>query len=206
MGKEFKILKELATISATALELSAVNRLICREIPLGDFRCEYDSLIRDIRNTYQGLIETLQPLTDLAAETDSTATFTDGFAACTEAFKSSYVAALSEPRINAEYTFEKYLQFRKRKEVKTTYPPLQAAFVRFHDLIDKWIDNDIWLAMCIDVVLKQLNLFVDDVAQACQRDPEEGAALYLSCVDQLSPYLLILRTVVDALPLHSVED
>jgi len=38
MGREFKVIKELATISATAVEFAAVNRIICQEIPSPDFR------------------------------------------------------------------------------------------------------------------------------------------------------------------------
>jgi hypothetical protein len=102
--------------------------------------------------------------------------------------------------VYAEFTFEKNLQFRKRKEVKTSYPLLKATFARLQDLIDKWIDNDIWLAMSIDIVLKQLNLCLDDIAEAYKGDPEEAYGVYVSCVGGFGPYLAMISAALSELP------
>jgi len=196
MGREFKVIKELATISATAVEFAAVNRIICQEIPSPDFRREYDSLITDIRATYQVVLDILQPVADITAPEAFNSQFTITY----NRYKEHYQAALSEPRVYAEFTFEKYLQFRKRKEVKTSFPMLKMVFARLHDLIDKWIDNDIWLAMSIDLMLKQLNICLDHVADACKSDPEEAYALYQACTGGFSIYLGIVSEAVKELP------
>ncbi len=196
MGKEFKVLKELATVSATITELAAVNRILCAEIPSTEFRADYDSLISDIRNTYGSVWDTLQPLLALL----DAETFPLQFDALHQWYGERHLVALSEPRFNAEFTYEKYLQFRKRKEVKTGYPPLKAAFSRLHDFIDKWIDNDIWLAMSIDVLLKHLNLVLDEVALLKKSDGEEALALYQSVLGGFGPFLAIIADALESLP------
>lgn len=196
MGREFKVLKELATISATATEFAAVNRILCNELGSPDFRQEYDSLISDIKSTYRVVIDILQPLVDTLDRDVFDKKFTHTY----DWYKGHYQAALSEPRVYAEFTFEKNLQFRKRKEVKTSYPLLKATFARLHDLIDKWIDNDIWLAMSIDIVLKQLNLCLDDIAETYKADFEEAYGVYVSCVGGFPPYLAIISAALSELP------
>lgn len=185
MGKEFKVIKETATVCATIIELAAINKRIRTEITTPDFYEEYDSLLKDILSTYQAFVSILKPLT---ACTDATE-FAEQFPALAEQYEAGYQQALSVARINAEYTFEKYLQFRKRKELKTQYPPLKASFSRLHDLIDKWIDNDIWLAMSIDTVLKMLNLVVTEVKENSVKDIDNAYGLYTASIGTLVPML-----------------
>ncbi len=199
MGNEFKELKAIATISATAVELAAVDTLITGEIGSADFLDEYTSLLLDILNTYRGLETILQPV--LAFHSQEA--FTQGFGASAEWYENHYQAALSEARANAELTFHKYLQFRKRREVGTSFPLLKQAFARLHEYIDKWIDNDIWLAMNIDTLLKTLFLLVGEVKSLHARDPEEAFAVYRASVAGLAPYLeLISQTTAGIEPAH----
>jgi len=188
MGKEFTIIKELATISATITELVAIDRIIKHEIPSTDFRTDYVSLISDMHNTYQGVVTILEPLTQ-ALTADS---FAEHFEQLQPWYSDGYQSIHSASRINAEFTFEKYLQFRKRKEVNTKYPPLKAAFSRLHDYIDKWIDNDIWLSLSIDTALKMLNQKLTEVSKMKVVDEEEAYNYYYSCVAGLEAYVLML--------------
>lgn len=193
MGNEFKVLKDIATISATISELAAVNRMIRTEIDSPDFLQEYDSLIEDILNTYQCVENILQPLIDLRAPTS----FKENFISLFQWYSESYQPALSEPRINAELTFQKYLQFCKRRETKTGYPPLKKAFSRLHEFVDKWIDNDIWLAMTIDGLLKVLYRLLGEVIELNTRDSDAAFNYYTSFVAGLSAYLTIIRQMRD---------
>ncbi len=194
MGKEFKVIKETATISSTLAELVAVNRIICHEIPSADFRAEYDSLLGDIFNSYQAFLDLMTPLTQCL----QLATFNEQFAAASQQFEENYQATHSISRVNAEFTFEKYLQFRKRKETKTSYPPIKAAFERLHDLIDKWIDNDIWLAMSMDTVFKFLAQILVEVKDLQKKDPEAAFDLYNSCIGAIAPYLAMIDSCLDS--------
>lgn len=195
MGIEFTITKDLATISATVSELSAVNTIICEEIGSADFHQEYTSLLWDILNTYRVVNRIVQPMVDI----QSFAEFNHSFMACHQEYSGGYQAALSEPRVNAEFTFEKYLQFRKRKETKTSYPLLKRSFSRLHDFIDKWIDNDIWLAMTIDTLLKGINRFLSEVAELNSKDQESAYALFSSVMTCMPPYLEIIASRTEAI-------
>ena len=192
MGVEFTIVKELSTISATAAELAAVNAIICAEIESGEFRDEYDSLLSDILNTYRVVLATLKPL----AAIHTVEAFAQQFPEQLQHYGDHYQSALSEPRINAEFTYEKYLQFRKRKELKTSYPPLKRSFARLHDFIDKWIDNDIWLAMCIDTLFKMLFRLLNEVQEFKSRDLEHAFATYHSCLGNVADLLNLIDTAL----------
>lgn len=193
MGIEFTIGKDLATISATISELAAVNTIICEEIGSADFQQEYASLIADILNTYRVVNRMLQPLVAIS----SPAEFEMDFSGSYKEYSQSYQPALSEPRVNAEFTFEKYLQFRKRKETKTGYPLLKRSFSRLHDFIDKWIDNDIWLAMTIDTLFKALNRLLGEIADINSKDTETAYVMYTSVFNNLPPYLAIIESQID---------
>ena len=192
MGKEFKIIKETATVSATILELVAVDHRICIEIGSQDFRTEYDSLLGDVLNTYRVFLDLLKPL---AFSTDEVI-FADQLPELACQYEANYQQTLSIARANAEFTYEKYLQFRKRKELKTQYPPLKNSFSRLHDLIDKWIDNDIWLAMSMDTVLKMLVLILADIKDLYGRDLEEAHNQFTSSIAPLTSYLTVIETAI----------
>lgn len=192
MGIEFNLTKELATISATATELAAIDRLLDEELDAADFRLAKADLLFDVVDSYRVVIDLLQPLLALL----DPAVFATDFETEFACYQGQYQKALSQPRINAENTFQKYLQFRKRAEVKTSYPPLKYSFQRLHDLIDKWIDNDIWLAMCIDSLFKQLNRHLTEVASLKTRDPEWSFLVFQSTVRQLPALLTIVNNAI----------
>ena len=189
MANEFKALKELATVSATVSEPAGVNSVICSELDSADFRSEYDSLLQDVVNTYQVVIDIIEPLMAL----NDRSQFDSQFAELSSWYAQHYQKALSQPRINAEFTYEKYLQFRKRKEVATGYPLLKVCFTRLHDFIDKWIDNDIWLAMCIDTLLKMLNLQLHELQDVYRADKDEAWMLFCAGPGRCAPYLKMIE-------------
>jgi len=195
MGLEFNITRDTACICATITELAAIDDIVRCEIDSADFYRDYDSLLRDVLNTYRVVVDTLGPLSDVTAQD----AFTERFDGLYQHYGQHYQPALSEPRVNAELTYEKYLQFRKRREVQTGYPPLKRAFARLHDYIDKWIDNDIWLAMTIDTLFKLLFRFMGEVAEARKVDEEAAFQLYRSCIGGLPPLLSIISTGIDGL-------
>ncbi|TGD73514.1 hypothetical protein E4634_10820 [Mangrovimicrobium sediminis] len=195
MGLEFNIAKDTACICATITELAALDAIIFEEIGAEDFHRDYDSLLQDILNTYRVVVDTLQPLAQLT----TAAAFSEHFDTLSQEYSQHYQPALSKARINAEFTYEKYLQFRKRREVGTGYPPLQRAFARLHEYIDKWIDNDIWLAMTIDTLFKHTFRFLGEVAEVNKGDRDAAFQLYVSCMGGLPPLLAIIGDAINAL-------
>ena len=68
-----------------------------------------------------------------------------------------------------------------------------------HDLIDKWIDNDIWLSLCIDTAFKMLLQVLIELEEQSSRDQETAFGLYLSCVESLGPLMQVIGNGVTAL-------
>ena len=190
MGIQLNSLKELATISMTAVEFDAVDNIICSQIGNPSFQQDYNSLMFDITNTYQVVVDNLKSLSQIASEQD----FSERYTALSQVFLDSYLKEISQPRVNAEFTYEKYLQFRKLKEVKTGFPLLKLSFARLHDLIDKWIDNDIWLAMTIDSLFKMTARQLNELNELKKRDVEDAFILYQSSIYAYQPYLEIIMT------------
>jgi len=189
MGIEFQVIKDIGTISATLSEVAAVNKVICEEISSENFHKEYESLLFDILQSYRLVVDTLQPLLSIK----TAEVFNEHFSKVFADYGERYQATHSETRVNAEFTFEKNLQFRKRKEVKTSYPSLKKSFSRLHDFIDKWIDNDIWLCMTIDTLLKMLFRHLTEVSELYKKDEEMAFGLYCSCVHNLIPFMQIIE-------------
>lgn len=195
MSNEFKLLKDIATISATLAELQAVDTLITDEIASEQFLSEYNSLLFDVLNTYRALNIMLNPLLGI----QSSEAFHRDFAPAATTFSDNFQSVLSESRINAEHTFQKYLQFRKRRETKTSYPSLRRAFPRLHAFIDKWIDNDIWLALTLDSLLKRLNRMLAELLDTAAKDPEQAYQLFCSFSLALNTYANMLSLSLEAI-------
>lgn len=176
MGTELNLLKELSTITITCGELASVTEILRQEISNPSFQQDFDDLMLDMEGNYEVVLENLLPLLQFHNQQD----FTDHFDAISISYSERYLREVSRPRILVENTFHKYLQFRKRKEVQTKYPILRAAFSRLHDYIDKWIDNDIWLAMTIDIVFKYTNNWLQEIVEMKKKDEEMGYRLYQS--------------------------
>ena len=188
MATEINCLKDLATISMTAVELAAVDKVIMRFIDDLSFRHDYQSLVQDISNSYQLVLDNLQPLVSFRSEQE----FVEGFDQASQTFLNCYLKEISRPRINAELTYEKYLQFKKRKEVNTNYPLLKYQFARLHNFVDKWVDNDIWLAMTIDSLFKMTARLLNELSAAKQRDGEDAFVIYQSGLPCFQVYLDII--------------
>lgn len=188
MGIELNSLKDMATVSMTAVELAAIDKIIVTHISNASFVNDYQSLIEDITNTYQVVLDNLQPLLDFHTEQQ----FSEGYNGPSQAFLDCYLKEISKPRVNAEFTYEKYLQFRKLKEVNTGYPLLKRTFARLHDFIDKWIDNDIWLAMTIDSLFKMTARLLNELNELKARDAEDAFIVYQSGLPGFQVYLEII--------------
>lgn len=190
MAKELNCLKDLSAVSITATELCAIDRIISGYIRNQVFQQTYNDLLEDIIRTYGVVLDNLNPFVTITTEQ----LFADDFDQYYQHYMSCYLKEISKPRVNAECTYEKYLQFRKLKEVNTGFPLLKHSFIRLHDFIDKWLDNDIWLAMYIDSLFKMLARLLNDVNDMKKRDLEDAFMMYQSGLLSFTPYLEIIST------------
>ncbi len=196
MGLEFNLLKDMATINNTALELVSVDRVIRSHIGNAAFLTEYCSLVSDINICYQVVIENLEPFMEIQTEAD----FEEKFAGVYRHFIDHYLTEISRPRVHAEFVYEKNLQFRKLKEVSTGFPILKRSFTRLHEIVDKWLDNDIWLAMTIDSLFKLLARLLNEINETAEKDSETAFLVYQGGVTSLAVYMMLLKQQVEQLP------
>lgn len=200
MGTELTILKELGTISMTSAELAAVTKIIREEIDAKEFRTELHSLLSDMVNTYQLVVDIFTPFTEISTQRQFKAQFGDTFQRYSDEFNQN----LSVPRVNAEFTFEKTLQFRKLSPVKTSYPILKRAFARLLEYIDKWHDNDIWLSMSIDMLMKMVLRLMNEVNDIQKKDTEQAFLLYESSASHYRGFLAIIENNIQSMDLNSL--
>ena len=200
MGTELTILKELGTISMTSAELAAVTKIIREEIDAKEFRTELHSLLSDMVNTYQLVVDIFTPFTEISTQRQFKTQFSDTFQRCSDEFNQN----LSIPRVNAEFTFEKTLQFRKLTPVKTSYPILKRAFARLLEYIDKWHDNDIWLSMSIDMLMKMVLRLMNEVNDIQKKDTEQAFLLYESSASHYRGFLAIIENNIQSMDLNSL--
>ncbi|MCG8313081.1 MAG: hypothetical protein MI976_07685 [Pseudomonadales bacterium] len=189
MANESNVFKELANISMSISELAAVKAIIWEEIESQEFRDQFADLLSDMVNSYQVVLKNLQPF----AQINTPELFSQHFDTRRDELAQSYSVDNGIPRANAEFTYEKYLEFRQLKITRTSYPLLKVAFARLHAYIDKWLDNDIWLAMSIDVLFKMTFRVMEDIAQQKPKDSETAYKLFRSCAAKLPPYLAIIE-------------
>lgn len=197
MGKELSILKELATISMTSAELASCCKLITDEICDQEFLQHFEALRSDIRNTYELIVKVFRPFAGLSDQS----AFDKHFPKIHQNFCDQFNQNISIPRVNAELTYEKTLQFRKIKLVHTSYPTLKLAFTRLLEYIDKWHDNDIWLSMSIDLLMKTFRQELAEVSSAYAKDTETAFVIYHSVVRHFDAYLKIIENNLEAIAL-----
>jgi hypothetical protein len=188
MGVELEINKELATVSMTLTELSSIASIVNREIRGGEFHKSFNNMLADITKCYDVVTENLAAFVRL----DSMSAFAEKFDDCHAAYTACYLTEISKPRAYSEDAYEEYLMLQTSKEFKTGYPLLKRTFERFGHLVDKWIDNDAWLAMCIDNMFKRLQALLNEIAAYKQKDAEDAFVIYNAALTGFNLYLTLI--------------
>jgi hypothetical protein len=195
MAIELDITRELATISATFMELVAVANTVNTEMGDSDFTRHFNKIVDDIGNSYDTVTENLLPLAAFSSEE----TFIKEFDARHAAYTACYLTEISRPRVSGENAYLEYLELQNTKEFKTGFPLLKRSFERFRQFIDKWVDNDAWLAMGVDNLFKRLQALLNEIATLKQKDPSDAYVIYRAAFDGFSPYLQMMQDGRDRL-------
>lgn len=195
MGIEIQELKDIATITMTATEVASVLTTLAGSIRKPGFQAELGSLTEDIEASYRVVLENLAPFMGINTQAE----FDAQFAQQAASYGERYLMEISRPRELAENTFQKNLQFWKIKETKTSFPLFKLTFQRLREFIDKWIDNDIWLAMTIDSLFKNHHRLLGQVSQLAQQDNEQGFLYFRSSILAMQPLVSALEAEADRL-------
>ena len=202
MAIEFSILKDLAVINNTAIELVSVDKAIRKFIVNTEFLEEYSAIMSEIVCCYHVVIEGLDPLLTIENQAD----FEQKFDGLFQHFIDTYLIDISRPRVHAELVYEKNLQFQKRKELKTHFPMLKRNFIRLNAIIDKWLDNDIWLAMTIDSLFKLMARLLKEIKETAEKDVDDAYLIYCGGIDHLREYLTVLVNHSNQLKISQISE
>ena len=189
MGIELEITRELATISATLMELVAITNTVNTEMGDNEFTLRFNKIIDDFGNSYDTVIENLLPLAELTSEE----AFINRFDAYRDAYSACYLTEISRPRTAGEDAYEDNLLLQNDKTFKTGFPLLKRTFERYKQYYDKWIDNDAWLAMGVDNLFKRMQTLLNELAALKQKDPSDAYIIYHAAFDAFSPYLAMIQ-------------
>lgn len=189
MGIELDLTRELATISATLMELVAVTTVVNNEMGDSEFTRRFNKIVDDIANSYDTVTDNLLPLAEFTNEE----AFIKGFDERRAAYAACYLTEISRPRTSGENAYEDNLVLQQSKEFKTGFPLLKRAFERYRQFYDKWIDNDAWLAMGVDNLFKRLQSLLNEIDALKQKDPSDAYVIYRAAFDGFIPYLEMIR-------------
>jgi len=185
VGTEFTINQELGSVCATAAELTAITQTVTRFIKSESFIGVFQPMVKEITKCYELLTHNMTPFIDLTDE----ASFNQSFDELYARYKDDYLNEVSKPRTYSEAAYELHLELKRLDESKTNYPILKRTFARLDELINKWIDNDVWLAMSIDNILKMLQRLLNEIAELKRQDPEEAFLVYNSAMAAFKPFV-----------------
>ncbi len=189
MGVELTVVKELASVSVTATELSTVARIINNEIAGGNFHQTFNQMIALLNTCYAIPAAHVQGFLAI----NDHAQFVENFDQWLASYKEDYLVAASKPRFLVDEAYELYLNLQTSKEIKTGYPLLKHCFLRLDHYIDKWINNDSWLIMNIDNFFKMLLRFNNEVAELKKKDTADAFLIYDGLRQGIQPYLQIIE-------------
>ncbi len=190
MSFELKIYKEMATLNATATEWLQIRDIVNCTQPDGEFKSLFGEMILALTGSYNVVIETLIPFTEVT----SLAQFADEFDSRQQAYQGIFLQQASKPRHFTEAAHEHYLVLSTMKEIKTTYPLLKRSFDNLYQFMDKWITNDAWLVMGCDVIFKTLNRLLLEISTYKKQDIDEAWLIYHTFTPSLKGFVELLNS------------
>jgi hypothetical protein len=189
MGVELNIVRNLATVCVTVSELAAIENLVKGELKNPAFVEQFDKMAGAIGECYGVIAAKVQPWLEITNETE----FCEKFDSAHADYKATYLSITNRPRVASEQAYIEYMALRNYKETQTAYPLLKRTFARLDEFIDKWINNDAWLAMSIENLLKMLHNFLNEVAELKQKDPTDAFTIFQAAMVALRPYYPLLE-------------
>jgi len=196
MGIERIIVEELASISMTLTELLSITKIIKSEIRNEDFTIQFNTMINMLAPCYDVVISNFTNFSDIENED----TFSSKFEALHNTYTTSYLKEISKPRTYAEQAYEAHLELKRMKQSKTSFPLLKRTFIRLDELFDKWVDNDVWLAMSIDNLFKRFNHLLNEIAEIKNNDVSDAYIIYHSAFTDFTSYIELIMQKREQLP------
>ena len=194
-GTELTMLNELGKVVATRYEWRALSDLIAQHIRDADFRGQYQRIDAEVSYCYAFTRELFAPFLALADQ----AAFERDFDRVNGDYQKIHLNETSRARHAADRAFEVFLMLSQRREFKTSYPLLRRTFDRLDYFVDKYVTNDAWLVMSIDVMIRRLSRFLYEVADLKKRDADEAFSVYRGLFDAVERFVALLVDAREAM-------
>jgi len=189
MGVELNIVRNMATVCVTVSELAAIENLIKGELKNPAFVEQFNKMAGAIGECYGVIAAKVQPWLEITNETE----FCEKFDSTHAGYKATYLSITNRPRVSSEQAYIEYMTLCNYQETQTAYPLLKRTFARLDEFIDKWINNDAWLAMSIENLLKMLHRFLNEIAELKEKDPTDAFTIFQAAMVALRPYYALLE-------------
>jgi len=189
MSKVFKINEELANIAVISTELYSSSKSILNYTKNDNFNRLFEKIIIEINKAYTVIDNSFSPFYQIDNEQE----LIDSFDHLYKSFSENYLMEISKPRKFFDNIYEDFLELQQCKEAKSKFPMLKYHFDRFVTLYDKQIDNDAYLAMSIDRVIKLQNVLLKEIAELKSKDTEDALLVLSFSFADFSDYLNITK-------------
>lgn len=174
MGLEFSVNKELASASATLVELVSITQAIQTQLGKGEFIGQFNGIMAALHSCYCVIEDNFKPWLAI----DSQTSFEERFDGLYEQYAANFLKEASKARPTVEQIYEQYQELKQLKEFKSSFPMLKWAVSRLDDYIDKWIDNDTWFMMTLDRIFKMFNRFLIEIGDFKRKDAEDAFTIF----------------------------
>lgn len=182
---ELKIGKELGTLQAALGQWSHLYRVLNSQMSEGEFFELYSAMFNSLLPAFKLAPNNLRPLFALQ-DVDS---FQKDFTNLAKTYGGTYLNEASKPRHHCEQCHEYYIELSTQRLIKTSFPVLKRNFSDLYEYIDKWVTNDAWITMGIDIILKYTQKLMLDLDKLRAQDEESAWIVYRSAALNLLPLL-----------------
>ena len=189
MGLEFSVTKELASASATIIELVSVTKAIQTQLGNNDFVASFNGIMANLSNCYSVIEDNFLPWLAVDSQAAFEAQFDDLFAQ----YSANFLKEASKARPTVEQIYEHYQELKTFKEFKTSFPMLKWAVSRLDDYIDKWIDNDTWFMMTLDRIFKMFNRFLLEINDFKRKDSDDAYLIFQLAIRDFATLVHIIK-------------
>lgn len=196
MSLELKIRKELGTLTATAYEWYGYYSIVNSKVRSGEFHRLFNKMIFELVDIYGLVTDGLAPFVAIESEEQ----FAASFDSLQEEYQNNFLQLASKPRHHCDAAYEEFLLFSIMKDYKTGYPLLKRTYESMDTFVDKWVTNDAWIVMSMDVVFKSLNRLLLEISTLKKQDLEDAWLVYQQAFAGFSPQLEMLKSCRELYP------
>jgi len=201
MGIELTIGNELAGMTVDLGEFATVIKNLAGEAKEKEVKSALKEMIAEVRRSFDTVADVFAPLYEL----DTQRKFDEGFSKLRASFKATYLKETGEFRTHCHIVAIKLDELKQKRAWLEKLPFARRSFQRLEDLAGRWLLSDYTLADEMDTFLRNMNEFLDAVANPEKLSRSDAFRYLVSSVAQFEDYILVIKRRLDGLTMISAE-